>query len=134
MHELTRRLLDESRTGPPPGRDAGGPERALALLYERLRPVIGRGGFNALLTRATRSLGDEYGELRTVTRDADLDVVVGELERVRTNGATNAEAAVESLLDALLGTLERMIGPDLTERLISFTGQEATQGGSHGQA
>lgn len=118
MHAITRRLIHESRTRSAGERHADRAVSAVVLLYDRLSPVIGRGGFNALLRRATRSLGERYDGLRAVASEGELDAILDALGQVRTNGSADADAVVRDLLDELVSTLERMIGPDLTRRLV----------------
>lgn len=124
MRELASRLMDEMSV-----RQGDDPVAAVVLLYERLRPVIGPGGFGALMRRATASLSQEHPALKGVTDTASIEAALTELRTGLSQGSEDPGAVVADLVDELLGTLERMIGPELTERLVQA--KNLTRAGRH---
>lgn len=132
MRELTKALIEEAREASVPPGGPGAPERAVMVLRERLSPVIGSRGFAALLQRAAVHLGSRYGEMAgSVTEGgAGLDEVLERIARIRGNGSADSDLVVADLVDALISTLEQMIGHELVQRLIRDPG--AVAGGQDG--
>lgn len=126
MRELTAQLIEESRSRPGWRQGEEAPEAAVALLYHRLMPVLGAGGVRALMERVSRRLSEQYGDLEAVAGAGEPEAVEQALRELRGNG-TEPDAMVPDLIDALLETLERMIGPELTLRLAR--GSEIEAGG-----
>jgi hypothetical protein len=131
MHDLAVRLLEESRRSVEPGVNGESHAAAVDLLYARLRPVIGPRGFHALFVRAVGAIGDRRPSLATAAACQTVDQGLKELHGALSGpsmGADERSAVVLDVLDSLLGTLERMIGPELTARLAGRS-QGASAGG-----
>lgn len=94
---------------------------AVALLYERLRPVIGPGGFGALMRRATRAVAVRHPAVAAAADVDDFDSALERLRGILGNGVEEPESVVADLLNELIEMLEGMVGPELTERLIATT-------------
>ncbi|NIP83235.1 MAG: hypothetical protein GWM90_30015 [Gemmatimonadetes bacterium] len=124
MRELASRLLDESAARHADAGSDPPPEAAVLLLYERLRPVIGPGGFAALVRRAAGSLSGRHAALAGMADTESFELAVEKLHAVLGNGADEPAVVVAALVDELVGTLERMIGQELTARLIADTAME----------
>lgn len=134
MHDLAVRLLEESRRSVEPGINGERHAAAVDLLYARLRPVIGPRGFHALFVRAVGALGDRRPSVATAATCQTVDQGLKELRQALRGPAMAAEernAVVLDVLDSLLGTLERMIGPELTARLAGAP-TDTTAGKDHG--
>lgn len=121
-----RRLL--ARDAPPQlegGDDAptvgAALERACQRVFANLRESLGDDGCNALLTRALTSTKATYPALHDILRLGDNSVHLnGVVASVETHGAAEATMAVAALLAALIDILDRLIGDDMTIRLIEY--------------
>lgn len=122
MRELTTRLLEEGRERAPGTGAAAEAEAAVGLLYARLSPVIGAGGMKALIRRVSRSLEDRYGDMSPLVDAEGEEEAKRALRQVLGNGAEQPDALARDLLDEMVGMLERMIGADLTARLVARSG------------
>lgn len=132
MHDLAVRLLEESRRSVEPGINGERHTAAVDLLYARLRPVIGPRGFHALFVRAVGALGDRRPSVATAATCQTVDQGLKELHQALRGPSMASEernAVVLDVLDSLLGTLERMIGPELTARLAGSPTE--TKAGKH---
>ncbi|MFP4623343.1 MAG: hypothetical protein ACLFRX_04110 [Gemmatimonadota bacterium] len=118
MREIAARLIQESedRTaehGPEDRRIA-----ALLLLYDRLQPIVGPGGFQALLRQASQSLRGRHGDLGGLVSARDMAGMRAELRRLAETGSAEPDLVVTQLVEAVVRTLEQMIGSELAERLV----------------
>jgi hypothetical protein len=126
MRELASWVLNESS-----GRSGGStPDAAVVLLYERLSPVIGSGGFGALMRRATRAVAEKHSALEGMDDGESFEANLEELRNRLGNGTDDPDIVVAELVDELVGTLERMIGTDLTARLLAAG--NLNEAGRHG--
>lgn len=94
-------------------------QRTCARVIELLRDSMGDEGCTALLARALKRAEAQHPALKTLRRTTDdtidLDGVVASVEA---NGTAAVTAAVEALLMALVDVLTRLIGEDMTMRII----------------
>jgi hypothetical protein len=129
---LARALLARE---PTPGGD-GSPETAAALqrvlvrVSQNLRDTMGEDGCTALFARALARTEAKHPVLTRIRRTSDggiqLDAVVAGVEA---HGVPAVTAGIEALLAALIDVLGRLIGEDMTVRIIEHDGPEAPTGG-----
>lgn len=119
MHPLTDLLLAEGRERATGSSASDEAEAVLKLVYSRLSPVIGPAGLQALMRRASRSLEDQHGPMgRLADAKGEAEAMAG-LHQVIGNGGADSGAFVRDLVNEMLQTLDRMIGSDLTHRLVA---------------
>lgn len=128
MRELTTRLLAEGRDRASEAGAAAEAEATVGLLYARLSPVIGSGGMKALIRRVSRSLEGRYGDMSALLEAEGEEDARRALRQVLGNGADQPEALVRDLIDEMVGMLERMIGSELTARLVARSETKAGGG------
>ena len=116
---IARQLLQPEMTD---ATDVAGPaavmQRACTRVAENLRLSLGEDGHSALLARALARTESDHPVLKDIRR-ADpagihLDVVGG----VEGHGAAAVDAALESLLAALVDLLSELIGVDMVRSLL----------------
>ena len=104
-------------------------QRTCVRVSETLADTMGEAGCNALLARALARAEVAHPALRQVRLSDDggvhLDGVVASVEA---HGAVAATAAVEALLVALVDVLVRLIGEDMTVRLIEPDAAQSSAG------
>lgn len=116
---LARDLTPDSARSP----DAvgAGLQRTLTRLSDSLRDALGDDGCSALLARALARTEQQHPALNSVRRLNDDSIYLdGVVQSVETHGAASVAAAVEALLAALVEILGRLIGEDMTIRIMDY--------------
>lgn len=118
--EIARRLI-ESRQ--PERTESDGRARAVAVacndLYLGLSRWVGRDGCHALFTRALAQARADNATLNQIQLRPGSDPYVdGVSESVASHGDALVADALESMLVQLIGLLDRLIGGDMTTKLI----------------
>jgi hypothetical protein len=117
---MARRLLArETSAAVEPAMVAAALQRACARVSANLRDAVGDDGRHALLARALARTEPDHPALKDIRKLNDgaiqLDNVVASVEA---HGVAPVTAAIEALLAALLDVLGRLIGEDMTMRLL----------------
>ncbi len=125
---IVRRLID-SRLSERTDNDTSVRAAAGDHLYRELSRWVGPDGCHALFTRALAEAQTEYPLLGQVQLRPGSDPYIGGLdEAVVAYGDAITASALESMLIDLVELLARLIGDDMTTRLIersSFTSERA---------
>ena len=140
--EVARRIL--ARDAPAPGHGTGSatPETAIPALQrsctrvtDALRDAMGDAGCAALLTRALARTEGAHPLLKDLRSRADEGIRVdGIPASAAAHGIDEVTAAIEALFAALVDILIRLIGDDMTIRLLDHDGpQPPRRGGAREQ-
>ena len=110
-------------------------QRTCARVSHRLRDAMGVDGSTALLARALARTEVDHPVLKTVTHlngnGISLDGVSASIDA---HGVTAVTAGVEALLAALVDVLSRLIGEDMTARLLELDAPARSRTGGKGHA
>jgi hypothetical protein len=125
--ETARRVLERTRSadGSP---DVNALWRACANITESLREALGDDGSDALMTRAltrTAEVHPAAGEWQLRDGDLPLDTLRA---AAKAHGITTVASAIETLIAALVEVLVRLIGEEMTIRLIQLDGPSSKFG------
>lgn len=132
-HDLAQRLIEQSRSvGPIRERTDDRSQTAMDLLYHRLRPVIGARGFHALFLRAAGDLTSDRAELARLCSSQTAEQGLRDLEQALRD-ASSPDDSMRTLLVSVLSTLERLVGPDLVERLVIAELDDPQPGSGNGR-
>lgn len=118
--DLARRLIARE-TGPRDAPDIGTTAAQLACerVYRDLARWIGSIGCHALFTRAVGQTQDTHPFLSEISIDSRSEPrLSGVIHVVEAHGVAQVAAALESLLAEVLELLGRLIGDDVTARLV----------------
>jgi hypothetical protein len=119
---LAARLIARARKsgGAPATGGLGAVETAFHLVLAELSRWIGAGGCHALLTQALRKARADHPALAAIVSasDARLDRLT---ESVEAHGAKEIAAGLEAALVALIDLLGRLIGDDLSTKLVEMS-------------
>ena len=118
--QLAHRLIDRGRVD---GADAPDPSQRTAAafdrLYEDLARWVGLDGCHALFTRALGQARDEHSLLETIELHArSSPYLVGLPRTIAQHGPRKTAEALESMLVIVIELLGRLIGDDMTTKLI----------------
>ena len=115
QRELARRILaEEDRALDDPAEVAGAVASVLERLYERLRRLVGTGGFEILLLRSTMLAGRDHPDLRELPIPRRGAPSADDVRPCLGSGGASAAEAAAGLVAELLAFLTRLIGPALT--------------------
>lgn len=113
LRELARRLLAREAAKSRDARDpAGSMDGVCRQLYRRLDPLIGAGGFNALLGRALRIAGREFPWLDAVSVEDYPGCSLKGLAEAA-GGRDEAEEGFAAVLANVVWLLVTFIGEDI---------------------
>ena len=120
--QLARRLLalDTSPGTDDPEVVAIGLRKTCARLSSNLRNALGADACNALLVRALTRIEAQHPLIADLRRSSEGNISFdGLVKSVDEFGIVPVTAAVEALLGALIDILVRLIGEDMTVRLVA---------------
>ena len=121
---LTRRLVARASTqGEAPDVAAVAPQAACERAYRHLARSFGVAGSQALLARALTQAQARQPVLRDLRlgRQQSEPALLGVPEMILSHGAPKVAAALETVLEELLGVLGRLLGDDMVTRLVEQT-------------
>jgi hypothetical protein len=131
--QIVRRLINSGRFEGPDG-DTSAYAAAGDHLYRELSRWVGPDGCDALFTRALAEARDEHAPLGQIKLCAGSDPYIGGIaETVVAYGDAATAKALEWMLVHLVGLVSRLIGDDMTTKLIErspFTSERANPGHS----
>jgi hypothetical protein len=120
--QIARRVLARdaaSGKGGEPKTVGAALQRTCLRVSENLRDSMGEDGCAALLARALARTEADHPVLRNIRRGNDGNIHLdGVVASVEAHGVAVVAAATEALLAALVDILGRLIGEDMTIRLI----------------
>ena len=118
--ELARRLVGRAAAqGNEPHSAALAAHAACERTYRELTRSLGQSGAHALLTRALAQARTEHPLMGDIRIGAQSEPgLVGVPGIVEAHGAPAVAAALEAVLETLLGLLGRLIGDDMMAQLV----------------
>jgi hypothetical protein len=128
--DVARRLLHHEGGGSAgPGGVADAVERAWRKLSAGLEPLVGRGGADALITRAVNLAKREHPFLGVVRPAVDAPIdFVGLRASLESQDEEAAAAAAVAVLTSVLGLLVGLLGEDLGLRPVQAIWPDVTPG------
>lgn len=135
--EVARRILARDALAPENETGSVTPETAIFALQrscirvsDALRNSMGDAGCAALLARALARTEQAHPVLKDLHGRADegirLDRIAASAEA---HGIESVTAAMEAVIGALVDILTRLIGDDMTTRLLDYDGSRPSQSG-----
>ena len=120
LRDMARQLLERERRQAEKPADVGeASERTFQRLQEHMSNLIGRVGFQALMTRAAHLTRAEAGWIESIAIERESRVTLQGLDVVlEREGAARAMEGMVLLLANLIGLLCTFIGEELTLRLL----------------
>jgi hypothetical protein len=131
--QLARRLLvhDTPAGTTDPELIAVGLRKTCARIAGNLRNALGADATNALLVRALTRIEAQHPRIVDLRRSSEGNISFDALVKsVDEQGVAHVSAAIEALLVALIDILVRLIGEDMTVRLVA--GDAAPQSSANG--
>ena len=127
--ELARRLVARAAAqSDEPHSAALAAHAACERTYRKLTRSLGQSGSHALLTRALAHARSEHPLLGDIRIGAQSEPGLGGVPGiVQAHGAPAVAAALEAVLETLLGLLGRLIGDDVMAQLVEQSTPIATQ-------
>lgn len=115
--ELVRRQVREP--APPTRQLADALHRTCESVFSNVRLSMGDDGCRALFGRAFSAVHDQHPAIETLRVAGDCEIPRERLlAAIETHGASATTSAVEALLAALVDILARLIGADMTIRIL----------------
>ncbi len=115
--DLVRREVHEP--APPPRQLADALHRTCELVFTNVRATMGDDGCAALFGRAFSAAHDQHAAIDSLRVAGDCEIPRERLlAAIETHGAAATTSAVEALLAGLVDILARLIGTDMTLRIL----------------
>jgi hypothetical protein len=122
--DLARELLErETASATDAARLADAMQRVCIHISEKLRRSVGDDGYVALLEHVVAAMEHDHRVvLKDIWRADAAGIHLHVASAVESRGAATVNAALESLLAALVGMLNELIGADLTRMVLEHDG------------
>ena len=128
--EIARQMLEREAPGATEVEGVGGAlQRTFTRVSENIRRSVGEDGYAALLARAAMITASDESVLTIIPRSDAMGIDIDVATAIEAHGVGAVDAALESLLAALVDIISDLIGEDMARTLLDHDGAPQRPGG-----